>query len=618
MVQRPITGPQCSGCANKCDHSAVPKLDCKHSLCHACVGRLQKTSETIGKKTPCSFWAKGICNKGDACTFGHPVTQLQCPQCQRITTLKNGGSSAPPASKAPQCSICAFDYDHSARVPRLLDCKHTLCHTCICRLQTTSGNSNKPPCKFWAKGVCNKGDTCSFAHPTSQVLCPKCRTATTLANGNPSALSPNFEVVSFLPETSRPSECPRQTAPIQKAGGHGNAPDKERHTDKKVFSNSKKATQDDVLRFKNSKATELHYSTRLNLADGRELRYSRPNPRSTIVEFWQPGQKNGNAAECTTWKETGTCPWKQCKYQHINYVKVPHAPTMHINKPEVFSTTAGFVPYDPNEMRAVNNGVADPLFVTFTPDGRPCNPMPLLLPSAPGASKYKLQGSVLIFFFEYAHSTGKHFEKIVVYRFDRRSGAGGEFVFDGTFHLKDNYINCAAATKRYLLISYWPYDLEAVKQVKDSIERDTANQKLIDAQQAELNRLRGVVTNLTTRVSAYEQAEVERKRQMEELRRREAEQREMAAANARRAAQIQEAYYASLRARDPIHLYIFADGKYTQLLDYHEGAFDLQICGDSMYIEFPEGHQHHFEINRKAGLLEGLPVVPEGKLCPYF
>lgn len=297
---------------------------------------------------------------------------------------------------------------------------------------------------------------------------------------------------------------------------------------------------------------------------------------------------------------------------------------MSFRKPELFYSRVGYVPYDPDEMFPVRDGIPQPpaLYATFKCDGSPCSPVPIPLPNAPNASKYKFHGNVLIYFFEYPNSTGVHFEKILVYRFDIERGAQGEFVMDGEFKLRNNYINCATATDKYLLISYWPYDIEAVKRVVEYLAKEKASNAVIQNQAAEIARLQGRVIQLSEQVDVLSKAEQARKREMEEYRKREAVLRQERQEAMERSRQMEAAYQASLRARDPIHLYARRDGQWQLLLDYHEGAFGLEICGDTVFIEFPEKQQHEFEVvcntpSKVKKLPSDHPVVPL-KLCPYF
>jgi len=227
-----------------------------------------------------------------------------------------------------------------------------------------------------------------------------------------------------------------------------------------------------------------------------------------------------------------------------------------------------------------------------------------------------------MFFFEYPHSTGVHFEKILLYRFDPKRGKTGEFVMEKEFSLAGNYINCAAATSKYLVISYWPYDVEAVKRIIEGIERDRHNHAIIAKQQQEIARLQGQVVNIALQLDILLKVEAQRKKEMEEMRRREAQIRAQQEEALRRASAIEQARLDELRRRDPIHLYTRVDNCWQLVLDYHEGAFDLQILGDKFYVEYPQGDQHEFEIvatplTLKAAKFRNLPVVPK-RLCAYF
>jgi hypothetical protein len=133
-------------------------------------------------------------------------------------------------------------------------------------------------------------------------------------------------------------------------------------------------------------------------------------------------------------------------------------------------------------------------------------------------------------------------------------------------------------------------------------------------------RLSGQVISLSTQVDFLQKAEAQRKKEMEEMRKIQAQLREQQQHAQRQAASQAEQYRRSLMSRDPIHLYVRVNGKMQLVLDYHEGAFSLQISQNNIFIEYPQGHQHGFEIiatPESVESMKGLPVVPK-KLCPYF
>jgi len=515
---------------------------------------------------PCVYFIAGRCKKGNSCPFLHTATspnQLET-QTQTLPVIPAAASPSKPCLSFANAGLCQY----GARC-KFLHISPTAASTPGVQLQSRENAAKKDElhkagsktkiCTFWAKnGTCTKGNQCGFRHSKPKAQAPK--------------------------------------------------------------NEKKQADVNDIIKFINTKSTTNHYSRFLCVPAVSGLYYFHQLTRFN-------GITTASAAVVVTCKQlihNGLCSKEksgECKEMHGG--PVPNYRRMTFTKPELFFSRVGYVPYDPDEMFPVKDGIPQPpaLYAVFNCEGTPCSPVAIPLPNAPNASRYKFHGNVLIYFFEYPDSTGVHFEKILVFRFDIQRG---EFVMDGEFKLRNNYINCATATDKYLLISYWPYDVEAVKRVVEHLAKEKAAQAIIRNQEAEIARLQGRVIQLSERVDVLTKAEELRKKEMEEYRKREAALRQEREAALEKSRQMEAAYQASLRARDPIHLYARVDGKWQLLLDYHEGAFGLQVCGDTVFIEFPENHQHEFEIVcntplkvKKLGAAN-LPVIPQNQLCTFF
>jgi hypothetical protein len=140
------------------------------------------------------------------------------------------------------------------------------------------------------------------------------------------------------------------------------------------------------------------------------------------------------------------------------------------DSPDVFFWPGrGYIPFDSRKMYSVT----DTLYVTAGPQlDELSSPDELKLPRPVGATAFRYSGDRILFFVPYQLSFGNHYERIVMYRLTdpRRSGGGPggpnpkvQYVEEARFNLKDNYINSAVATKSYLLISYWPYNVDEIR-----------------------------------------------------------------------------------------------------------------------------------------------------------
>ncbi|KAI0061544.1 hypothetical protein BV25DRAFT_768095 [Artomyces pyxidatus] len=100
---------------------------------------------------PCTFYLKGQCTRGDACTFDHPI-----PSISSIASQGSPVRKATPRCKfflRGQCSNRACPFVHADPVPsRTFD--------------TPSVSHNVPPtaCPYHLKGRCVYGEQCRFYH----------------------------------------------------------------------------------------------------------------------------------------------------------------------------------------------------------------------------------------------------------------------------------------------------------------------------------------------------------------------------------------------------------------------------------------------------------------------
>lgn len=87
----------------------------------------KKQPPGIGHRAPCSFFARGACNRGEACPFSHSTQGSIRAETTGDNNSPKGISSKP--ADAPD-------------------------------------SRSQIPCHFYLKGTCLKGSACPFSHPS--------------------------------------------------------------------------------------------------------------------------------------------------------------------------------------------------------------------------------------------------------------------------------------------------------------------------------------------------------------------------------------------------------------------------------------------------------------------
>lgn len=213
---------------------------------------------------------------------------------------------------------------------------------------------------------------------------------------------------------------------------------------------------------------------------------------------------------------------------------------------------------------------------------------------------FQIQGQYVCSFQPYPGTWAKrHFKFVTVHRFD--DSVGGYKTVD-SYSLGGHYCNSAAVGGRYIIISFWPFEDEAMRtaweclRVARTMEKDLKSKtKLCTELKVQLEERDQTIAELKQGLAAakavanHASAEAAATRQDLQRAREEASAvRREAAASENRWRQQMAAYEYEraerLRQRDPIHIYALADGatgaraeEWCQVLDYHKGAHGLEL-----------------------------------------
>lgn len=253
------------------------------------------------------------------------------------------------------------------------------------------------------------------------------------------------------------------------------------------------------------------------------------------------------------------------------------------------------------------------------------------------ATNIQFQGDFVFFFVPYVGTWAKeHYQQVMVHRFDPISNS---YKYVGTYSLDKHYCNSIVGSGRYVVISFWPYEDEAIRAVWEGIKYVRATEKDWKAQvnvlnkelkekdvalqekDAEIRKLKGVIADQNTQM-ANTKAQVHAVN--EELR------QEKIASHA-----LSQAYERErmerFRLRDPIHIYAlqencsgFAKQDWKLVLDYHKGAHNLELSKpNTVGVQHLKVTEHDavycFGLNVPSNVntITNLPFVPE-RLCADF
>jgi len=306
-------------------------------------------------------------------------------------------------------------------------------------------------------------------------------------------------------------------------------------------------------------------------------------------------------------------------------------------------------------------------------------PLPLVLEVPDNATKFQFQGEFVFFFEPYPGTWAKeHYKNVIVHRFDQDLQKYRQV---GEFSLEGHYCNCAVAGGRYLVLSFWPYEEEAVRTIWEGLRVARKMEAEIQAKTKTIESLRGELTTKESHIGHLKECINEKDAQITQLKNEIArlknalhqknsyiaQQQERLKAQKEAAAARQEAYLRQkaeraqaalarrqqreaeqmwrrqrqnqerarqerLRLRDPIHVYVLEEGTsgfckedWKLVVDYHKGAHDLYLGeplpDGTQTLELTE-HDNVFRFDLVVPHNVGstglsLPLVP-GRLCPDF
>ena len=254
-----------------------------------------------------------------------------------------------------------------------------------------------------------------------------------------------------------------------------------------------------------------------------------------------------------------------------------------------------------------------PIFATHNADLTPLatGPEELNLGKPPAkVTHFSFQGEFVFYYTPYDGpwaKTGHFFQTVTILRFNANKQA---HIKVGDYSLDGHYCNAAVGSGGYFVLSWWPYEDEAIRAIWEAGKQTREKDRMIRALQLELASKDIAIQRRDEKLNeVQQQLQRERKQrewleQKERARREEAERkkqewlerrqlREAAREQAIRAARERaERNHADrierFRLKDPIHIYALAGGAagnsakdWTLILDYHKGAHSLELSPPS-------------------------------------
>lgn len=287
------------------------------------------------------------------------------------------------------------------------------------------------------------------------------------------------------------------------------------------------------------------------------------------------------------------------------------------------------------------------LFMTHACDLQPLDvPQPLNFGNLPqGATKFSFQGEFVFFFkpFPGAWAKEQHFQTCTVHRLSPKT-LTYKLLMD--YSLEGHYCNVAVGVGRYFVLSWWPYEEEAMRAIHEAVQRERgmenafrqelkskdqqiqtqekafrqelqSKEQQIQSQENALRQKDSYISQIKQKMQEDRKAMREKEMRWHEQRRRETQRR-----NER------------FRLRDPIHVYALQEGRdgnspddWILAIDYHKGAHGLQLeppmdaSGAQRLCVTEHRTIFEFELRAPADLLGmgagALPVCPE-QMCDGF
>jgi len=315
------------------------------------------------------------------------------------------------------------------------------------------------------------------------------------------------------------------------------------------------------------------------------------------------------------------------------------------------------------------------LFLTHACDLQPLDvPQPLNFGNLPqGATKFSFQGEFVFFFkpFPGAWAKEQHFQTCTVHRLSPKT-LTYKLLMD--YSLEGHYCNVAVGVGRYFVLSWWPYEEEAMRAIHEAVQRERGmekafRQELKSKEEAFRQELQSKEQQIQSQENALRQkdsyiSQIKQKMQEDRKAMREKEQQIRSKENAlkqkdsyisqikqkmqedRKAMREKEMRWHEqrrrdtqrrnerFRLRDPIHVYALQEGRdgdspddWILAIDYHKGAHGLQLepsmdaSGAQRLCVTEQRTIFEFELRAPADLLGmgagALPVCPE-QMCDGF
>ena len=298
------------------------------------------------------------------------------------------------------------------------------------------------------------------------------------------------------------------------------------------------------------------------------------------------------------------------------------------------------------------------IFATHNQDLTPLDsgPVPIEIGMAPpGSTAFCFQGEFVFFFTPYPGAWAKeHYKSVTVHRFDSKKTMTYHKVAD--YSLEGHYCNSAVGSHGFMVLSWWPFEDEAMRAIWESGRQIASQDKELQAAKKELETVKKAsalaltakddalarsaqtIRALTAKQQAKDlafrqRAEQQKAQRAQQINERLARIQRESAWKATRAAQARTRSE-RFRMRDPIHVYALDSGKngssesdWRLVLDYHKGAHALEVfapsegSGNQRLLVTENDQVFAFDLlqltSNDVRNIGKLPIVP-GRLCADF
>jgi hypothetical protein len=321
------------------------------------------------------------------------------------------------------------------------------------------------------------------------------------------------------------------------------------------------------------------------------------------------------------------------------------------------------------------------MFITHSLDLQDlATPIDLQLEWPESCTSFQFQGEFVFAFEPYPGTWAKeHFRSVTVLRFDAETCRYRKIA---NYALEGHYCNCAVAAGRYLVLSFWPYEEEAMRTVWECLRMGRTMEKTLKNNAAEIASLQTQLQEKEEELNAVKSELLSTKGEVEKLRQevyklrgslfqaqqslanknqqisrmaasghqkdlvhaRQVQNLRSKMSQARSEARVERDKYRAmqnryeqqrlerLRLRDPIHVYALREGRagferedWAMVLDYHKGAHDLSISaprvdGNQMLevVEHSKVVQFELCVPRNVADIGAALPLQPGRLCDDF